>query len=77
MKALSVLLFGLFLSVSQVSHAEAKAKLKCKKGFSEVSCEGVNKAKRKYFCWKGNPAKGKKEMICSKKMRKAKSKKKA
>lgn len=44
----------------------AKTKYKCRKDRTLVSCEGVEGAKRKAFCFKGEVSSEKKALYCQK-----------
>jgi hypothetical protein len=54
----------------------AEKKPRCKKKYTEVSCEGIAAAKRKFFCWSGDITPERQERICKKAKRKKKSKSK-
>ena len=64
------------LTVALPAMAQKKASCKSKKYPDLISCEGIEGAKRKHFCWKGEPDEEKKTKKCmtpkKKKMRKYK-----
>lgn len=68
MKKISVACLVLLIT----NTACAKPKFKCRNNATPVSCEGVEGAKRKGFCWKGDLAEDKKVRFCKKASRRSK-----
>jgi hypothetical protein len=69
------LLLSFLIFMATASHAGPGAQ--CKSGAKKQSCENVEGAVRKSFCWKGELSKKKKEKICTVEKKKLKKMKKS
>ena len=67
----TMILLG-FLLMSSNLMAEPKKEIRCKEGFTKISCEGVEGAKRQAFCAKGDVEEEKKVKKCQTKRKKKK-----